>query len=158
VSDVAQEVKEAPKGTSEDLFFEYLKDHGVEAYQFFLNVVTNLRKVVAEAANASEEDKVDAAFLLGRIFEDVELIENSLLDTERATDFYSPKVNNGIVEAVKALLKVYAALEKSPLYDINEDLLDFNYELSKAVIEYITGLSKWYKATNEALDKALNKA
>ena len=152
-----QEIKEAPKGTSEDLFFEYLKDHGVEAYQFFLNVVTNLRKIVAEA-NASEEDKVDAAFLLGRVFEDVELIEDSLLDTERATDFYSPKVNNGIVEAVKALLKAYSALEKSPLYDVNEDLLDFSYELSKAVMEYITGLSKWYKANNEALDKALNKA
>jgi hypothetical protein len=149
--------KEAPRGASEDLFFEYFEDYRAEAYQLFLNIVTNLRKIIAKA-NASEEDKVDAAFLLGRVFEDVELIEGFLLDAERTTYLHSPKVDNGTVEAVKALLKVYAALEKSPLYDINEDLLDFSYELSKAVGEYIMSLSKWYKATDEALDKALNKA
>jgi len=149
--------KEAPKGASEDLFFEYFRDYRADAYQLFLNIVTNLKKIIA-GANASEEDKVDAAFLLGRVFEDVELIEGFLLDAERTTYLHSPKVDDGTVEAVKALLKVYAALEKSPLYDINEDLLHFSYELSKAVGEYIIGLSKWYKATDEALDKALNKA
>ena len=152
-----QEEKQAPKGASEDLLFEYFEDYRAEAYQLFLNMVTHLREIIAKA-NASEEDKVDAAFLLGRVFEDVELIEDFLLDTETVTYVHSPKVDNGIVEAVRALLKIYAALYRSPLYDINVDLLHFSSEFSRGVGEYITALSKWYKATDEALSEALNKA
>jgi len=151
---MGEEVKEVPKEASVDeALFEYLKDYRADAYQLFLNIVNNLRKIIAEA-NASEEDKVDAAFLLGRVFEDVELIEDFLLDAENVTYVHSPKVDNGTAEAVKALLKTYAALEKSPLYDINVDLLHFSAEFSRGVGEYITALSKWYKATDEALNKA----
>ena len=142
-----EEVKEAPKGASEDVFFEYLRDYRVDAYQLFIDIVNNLRKIIAEA-NASEEDKVDAAFLLGRVAESVE----SLMRLS------SPKADNEIVEAVKALLKMYVALKERPLYDINEDLTDFSFELSKAVGELIMGLSKWCKATNETPSEAQNKA
>jgi hypothetical protein len=151
-----EEGKEAPKG-AEDLLFEYFRDNRADAYGLFLNILNNLRKIIAEA-NADVHDKVDAAFLLGRIAEDIELIELSVVAAEQNTHFYYTKADNGTVEAVKALLKVYAALEKSPLYDINEDLTDFSYELSKAVKEYIEGLTKWFRATEEALDKALSKA
>ena len=126
-----EEVKEAPKRASEDLLFEYLKDYRTDAYELFIDIVKNLREIIAKA-NASEEDKVDAAFLLGRVFENVE----SLMRLS------NPKADNEIVEAVKALLKVYVALKNRPLYDINEDLTDFSFELSKAVGEQIMSLSK----------------